>query len=103
MTPRGVVAILRHDWDGPNRDAVLDDLPIAGVRGTLASSFAGTPAAGRVFAKTGTLSHVAALAGYAANATHGPVVFAFDVDDALGDPSALRALRGRVLDLLVGP
>ncbi len=99
MSPRTAVAILRHDWDGPYRDVVLDDLPIAGVRGTLASSFADTPAARRVFAKTGTLSHVAALAGFVATARHGTVIFAFDVDDALGDPAALRALRGRVLSL----
>ncbi len=101
LTPRAAVTILRHDWNGPYRDLVLGDLPIAGVRGTLASSWKGTAAEGRVFAKTGTLSHVAALAGYVASVRHGTVIFALDVDDALGDAAALRAFRGRVLDLLV--
>jgi D-alanyl-D-alanine carboxypeptidase/D-alanyl-D-alanine-endopeptidase (penicillin-binding protein 4) len=101
ITPRDLVAILRHDWDGPNRDLVLDDLPIAGVRGTLKSSFTGTPAEKRVFAKTGSLSHVSALAGYVANPKHGAVIFAFQVDDWLGASADLRELRGRVLSQFV--
>ena len=101
ITPRALVAILRAAWDGPYRDAVLDALPVAGVRGTLASSFAGTPAQGHVFAKTGTLAHVAALAGYAANAAHGAVIFALLIDDATADDAALRAARGGVLSALV--
>ena len=101
ITPRALVAILQHDWDGPNRDAVLDALPIAGVRGTLRTSFAGTSAAEHVFAKTGTLSHVSALAGYVATVKHGTVIFAFAVDDWVGDAAALRDLRARVLSRFV--
>jgi D-alanyl-D-alanine carboxypeptidase/D-alanyl-D-alanine-endopeptidase (penicillin-binding protein 4) len=101
ITPRDLVVILKHDWDGPNRDLILDDLPIAGVRGTLKSSFTGTPAEKHVFAKTGTLSHVSALAGYVANAKHGAVIFAFQVDDWVGASADLRELRGRVLSQFV--
>jgi D-alanyl-D-alanine carboxypeptidase/D-alanyl-D-alanine-endopeptidase (penicillin-binding protein 4) len=101
ITPRDLVAILKHDWDGPYRDIVLDDLPIAGVRGTLKSSYVGTTAEKHVFAKTGTLSHVSALAGYIANGAHGAVIFAFQVDDWVGEAAALRDLRGRVLSQFV--
>ena len=97
VTPRDLVAVLKHDWDGPNRELILDDLPIAGVRGTLKSAYVGTPAEKTIFAKTGTVSHVSTLAGYAANAKHGAVIFAFLVDDWVGDSAALRELRGRVL------
>jgi serine-type D-Ala-D-Ala carboxypeptidase/endopeptidase (penicillin-binding protein 4) len=97
ITPHDLVTVLKHDWDGPNRDVVLDALPIAGVRGTLKSAFAGTPAERHVFAKTGSLSHVSTLAGYAANAKHGAVIFAFQVDDWVGQSAALRELRARVL------
>ena len=55
-----------------------------------------------MFAKTGSLSHVRTLAGYVANARHGAVIFAFMVDDFVGDDNALRDLRGQVLSLLVG-
>jgi D-alanyl-D-alanine carboxypeptidase/D-alanyl-D-alanine-endopeptidase (penicillin-binding protein 4) len=101
ISPRDLVVILEHDWDGPYRDLVLDALPIAGVRGTLKTSFAGTPAEQRVFAKTGTVSHVSALAGYVANAKHGAVIFAFQVDDWIGTAADLRELRGRVLSEFV--
>jgi len=97
ITPHDLVTILKHDWDGPYRDVVLDALPIAGVRGTLKSSFAGTPAERHVFAKTGSISHVSTLAGYVANAKHGAVIFAFQVDDWVGQSAALRDLRARVL------
>jgi D-alanyl-D-alanine carboxypeptidase/D-alanyl-D-alanine-endopeptidase (penicillin-binding protein 4) len=97
IAPRDLVAVLVHDWNGPNRDTALDALPIAGVRGTLRSSFVGTPAERHVFAKTGSLSHVSALAGYASNSKHGTVIFAFQVDDWIGDPAALRDLRARIL------
>jgi D-alanyl-D-alanine carboxypeptidase/D-alanyl-D-alanine-endopeptidase (penicillin-binding protein 4) len=102
VTPRDLVLILRHDWDGPYHDVVLDALPIAGVRGTLKSSFVGTAAERHVFAKTGTLSHVSTLAGYVATAKHGAVIFAFQVDDWVGEAADLSDARGRVLAQLVG-
>ena len=40
-------------------------LPVGGQDGTLASRFEGQPAGGRIHAKTGSLSHVSALSGYA--------------------------------------
>ncbi|HEX3466662.1 MAG TPA: D-alanyl-D-alanine carboxypeptidase/D-alanyl-D-alanine-endopeptidase [Candidatus Elarobacter sp.] len=101
ITPRDLVLVLRHDWDGPNRDLVLDALPIAGVRGTLRSQFRGTSVERHVFAKTGTLSHVATLAGYATTEKHGAVIFAFQVDDWIGDRGDLRDARERFLTQLV--
>ena len=55
-----LVAMARH----PLAKAFRDSLPIAGVDGTLKKRMVGTRAQGRVFAKTGSLSHVNALAGY---------------------------------------
>ncbi|HEY1496557.1 MAG TPA: D-alanyl-D-alanine carboxypeptidase, partial [Candidatus Solibacter sp.] len=45
-------------------DNWLSIFPVAGQDGTLSTRFGGTPAAGRVLAKTGSLSHVSALSGY---------------------------------------
>ena len=48
----------------PRFRAVRDGLAIAGERGTLATRLRGTPLAGRLRAKTGTLSGVSGLAGF---------------------------------------
>ena len=100
ITPRDLVAILQHDWNGPNRQLVLDSLPVGGARGTI-EGIAGTPAAGRVFAKTGSMMHIRALAGYLATEHHGAVTFVFTVDDWLGEYPALAALRASVLSRIV--
>jgi len=100
VTPRDLVAVLQHDWNGPYRALVLDSLPLGGVRGTI-EGVAGTPAAGRVYAKTGSMRHVRALAGYLVTQRHGEVTFVFTVDDWLGDYPALAALRARFLSRVV--
>jgi serine-type D-Ala-D-Ala carboxypeptidase/endopeptidase (penicillin-binding protein 4) len=65
VTPHGMVDLLvamdRHRF----RAAYLDSLPIAGVDGTLENRLRGAPAQGKIRAKTGTLTEVNALAGYA--------------------------------------
>jgi len=100
ITPHDLVAILQHDWNGPNRRLVLDSLPVGGARGTI-EGIAGTAAAGRVFAKTGSIMHVRGLAGYLMTERHGAVTFAFNVDDWNGDYADLAPLRARVLSRIV--
>ena len=100
LTPRVLTTVLQHDWNGPNRRLVLDSLPVGGTRGTI-EGIAGTAAAGRVFAKTGSFMHVRGLAGFLATRRHGAVTFAFLVDDWNADPAALQALRARVLARIV--
>jgi D-alanyl-D-alanine carboxypeptidase/D-alanyl-D-alanine-endopeptidase (penicillin-binding protein 4) len=103
ITPRALVELLDADWASPNRAVVLTALPVAGVRGTLKDSFAGTLAAGRVFAKSGSMTHVRALAGYVATQTHGTIAFALMVDDYVGDTAPLDAARGAIVERLTSP
>jgi serine-type D-Ala-D-Ala carboxypeptidase/endopeptidase (penicillin-binding protein 4) len=51
-----------------NREPWIGSLPIAGVDGTLERRMKGTPAEGRVHAKTGSIAYVRALSGYAPDA-----------------------------------
>ncbi len=102
LTPRALVTVLQADWNGPQRALTIDDLPLAGVRGTLATRFLGTAAAQRTFAKTGSMNHTRALAGYLATERHGAVTFALLIDDWLGDDANLDALRGAVLARIAG-
>jgi D-alanyl-D-alanine carboxypeptidase len=100
ITPRDLVAILQHDWNASYREIVLAALPVGGARGTI-EGIAGTPAAGRVFAKTGSMMHVRGLAGYLATQRHGAVTFAFSVDDWNGIYPDLAALRAQLLSRII--
>ena len=93
-TPRTIVQLLTTMRDQPEFDAYLDALPILGVDGSLAESQRDSPAAGQVFAKTGTgaivdFAHLKifltekALAGYIDQAKGRPVVFAVAVENGL--------------------
>jgi D-alanyl-D-alanine carboxypeptidase/D-alanyl-D-alanine-endopeptidase (penicillin-binding protein 4) len=65
VTPQSEVMLLRWAAKQPWFAIFRTSLPIAGVDGTLTDRMAHTTAAERIFAKTGSLSHVDSLAGYA--------------------------------------
>jgi D-alanyl-D-alanine carboxypeptidase/D-alanyl-D-alanine-endopeptidase (penicillin-binding protein 4) len=85
ITPADLVAILQYDWNSPNRDVVLDALPVSGVRGTLTHSYIGTPAERAVFAKTGSISHVRTISGFVRTRTHGAVTFSLLINQWMGE------------------
>lgn len=103
ITPRALVTILLHDWNGPNRATVLAALPVAGKSGTLQDAFVGTPLAGNVIAKTGTVNHARTLSGYLQTA-HGTIVFSLLVDGWIDtSPQAeehMRDFQASILEAL---
>lgn len=76
LSPTAMVQLLKHMWESPDREAYLDSLPIAGQDGTLDWRFRRSGAEGRIRAKTGSMSHVLALSGYASNDSGGTLAFA---------------------------
>src|SRR5205807_5552155 len=73
-TCAAVQAVL--DREGP-QSAFAAGFPVAAQSGTLAERFVGTPLAGRLRAKTGTLNQATALAGYLQTLQGGQSSFAF--------------------------
>jgi len=65
ITPRAVVQLLHYAATQPWGELYRSTLPVAGEDGTLSDRMKNTPAAARVFAKTGTIGHGNALSGYA--------------------------------------
>ncbi|WP_250005313.1 D-alanyl-D-alanine carboxypeptidase/D-alanyl-D-alanine-endopeptidase [Actinoplanes sp. M2I2] len=89
---RFLVAVRSEPWF-PIWSAAL---PVAGrpdpmIGGTLRNRMRGTVAAGRVHAKTGTLTGASALSGYVTMADHGQLVFSLIVNNQLS-PSVTPVL-----------
>ncbi|MEM6454789.1 MAG: D-alanyl-D-alanine carboxypeptidase/D-alanyl-D-alanine-endopeptidase [Acidobacteriota bacterium] len=94
LTPRAVVALVRHGLAEPTRAAALRQTLAAPDRGTLAS-WPALPA--DLVAKTGTLDDGVTLAGIVEGAD-GPVVFAIFANNADADarPALRQAIARRV-------
>jgi len=101
VSPAAVVRLLEHMYRPSTRDAWVSLLPVAGRDGTLHTRFAGTAAEGRIFAKTGTLSHVAALSGYARRKNGQMLAFSILVNNYNGSPADLLAAIDRLCALML--
>jgi D-alanyl-D-alanine carboxypeptidase/D-alanyl-D-alanine-endopeptidase (penicillin-binding protein 4) len=95
-TPMHLAGLLRAAQHRSWFPAWYESLPIAGesdrmVGGTLRSRMRGTPAAGNVHAKTGTLTGVTALSGYVTSADGERLIFSVVFNNHLsGKPSDLE-------------
>jgi D-alanyl-D-alanine carboxypeptidase/D-alanyl-D-alanine-endopeptidase (penicillin-binding protein 4) len=94
IAPRATIKLLKFMSKSPRFPAFLDSLPIAGEDGTLDDRFVRTSARGRIRAKTGTLEHVNALAGYMDMPSGERLAFS-----VMGNEHPMRAYQGkRVVD-----
>lgn len=75
VTPTALVRVLDAVRRRPDFAAFYAALPIAGVDGTLRARMRGTPAAGNVHAKTGTVDKARSLSGYVTTADGELLVF----------------------------
>jgi len=80
VSPEQVSVMLTYMRDHELWDVWYDTFPIMGVDGTLRNRSRDTEIAGKVRAKTGTLSSVRALSGYTETGDGEPVVFSFLVN-----------------------
>ncbi|MDR6116213.1 MULTISPECIES: D-alanyl-D-alanine carboxypeptidase/D-alanyl-D-alanine-endopeptidase [unclassified Sphingomonas] len=92
VTPRTTVALLRWAETQPWGADWRATFPVAATDGTLARRFVGTPLAGRLMAKTGTLNAANALAGTMIAASGRMLTFAAYANDMPGDMSATPAI-----------
>jgi D-alanyl-D-alanine carboxypeptidase/D-alanyl-D-alanine-endopeptidase (penicillin-binding protein 4) len=102
VTPSTVIKLLRYMYASPARDPWISLFPVAARDGTLGSRFGGTAAAGRVYAKTGSLSHVSALSGYLQRPDATWVAFSVLVNNyGAGSTAEIRAVIDRICTLIL--
>ena len=100
VTPRYEVRWLRAAERSSVGADFVASLPIGCVDGTLKDRFCHTPAAGKVFAKTGTLSSVVSLAGYTTTASGRHVRFSFILNHVDSILSAREAIDRAVIAIV---
>jgi serine-type D-Ala-D-Ala carboxypeptidase/endopeptidase (penicillin-binding protein 4) len=97
-----LVALLRRIAEDDTHGRLFRlTLPVAGISGTLSGRMKGTPAEGRVAAKTGSLSHVRTLSGYLTTIEGEPLVFSILVNNYRVPTADVEALVDRALVRLV--
>ena len=95
VTPRAVTDLLRAMHGKPDWSAYYDSLPIAGVDGSLRNRMKGTPAAGNVHAKTGSLGGVSSLSGYVTGTGGGLYTFSLLMNNYPGSEADVHAAQDR--------
>jgi D-alanyl-D-alanine carboxypeptidase/D-alanyl-D-alanine-endopeptidase (penicillin-binding protein 4) len=94
--------LLTYLWRDPRHAELFQStLPVAGVSGSLAARMKGTEAEARVRAKTGTLSNVRSLAGYATTVDGETIAFAMMANNFQVPTADIDALMERALTRVV--
>lgn len=101
LAPRGTVRLLEYMWHSDDREAYLNSLPVAGHDGTLDWRFRQPTTRGRIRAKTGSMSHVLALSGYADGAASETLAFAIFANNFGMNSSSTRQLVDAIASALV--
>ncbi|GIU73367.1 MAG: peptidase M15 [Bryobacteraceae bacterium] len=92
LSPQSLTALLRYMDRSGRGELFRSLLPVAGEDGTLAGRFRGLAEAAAVRAKTGSLSHVAALSGYAGEDPSRRAAFSIIANGFTAPPAEIRAV-----------
>jgi serine-type D-Ala-D-Ala carboxypeptidase/endopeptidase (penicillin-binding protein 4) len=102
VTARGMADVLVAMNKHPHAAVFRDSLPVSGVDGTLKRRLSGPKARERIQAKTGTLRHTSALAGYATPARGDRLAFAIVVNHATATPAEIQDAVDAVAEAILG-
>ncbi|PCJ00184.1 MAG: D-alanyl-D-alanine carboxypeptidase/D-alanyl-D-alanine-endopeptidase [Flavobacteriales bacterium] len=81
ITAKQLVGILKYMYYSENKNIFINSLPVAGKSGTLRNVGKGTAAAGRVKAKSGTMTRVKSYAGYVTTKNNRNIAFAITINN----------------------
>jgi serine-type D-Ala-D-Ala carboxypeptidase/endopeptidase (penicillin-binding protein 4) len=101
ISPKAVVQLLRFIEKQGQLDLFRDFLAIGAEDGTLRNRFDKSPKAKAIRAKTGTLSHVSALGGYAESKRYGTIAFQVVANNYNAPSQEVRTAIDRIALALV--
>jgi D-alanyl-D-alanine carboxypeptidase/D-alanyl-D-alanine-endopeptidase (penicillin-binding protein 4) len=101
VTPHAIAALLQYMGNSPIREQWMGLLPIGGVDGSLRLRFRTVRLHGEIHAKTGSLTHVSALSGYAVRDDGTVLSFSILVNNYGATSSAIRELLDRIASAIL--
>jgi D-alanyl-D-alanine carboxypeptidase/D-alanyl-D-alanine-endopeptidase (penicillin-binding protein 4) len=101
VTPRAIVKLLQHADTAPWGELFHSTLAVSGVDGTISERFRGTAAYTRIQAKTGSLSHVNTLSGYAQSAKGERLAFAIMCNNHMLSSSSAKRIIDQIAEAMV--
>ncbi len=96
-TPATTAQLLLSMWRSPNRETWVGLLPVGGEDGTLDKRFKGFTDANAVHAKTGSLTHVAALSGYILPPGGRALIFSLMTNNFNAPASEVREIADKIV------
>ena len=93
------IQLLTYMYTSPYKDDFLYVLPGGGFKGTLEDRLESTGS--KIRAKTGGLSGVSCLSGYAFSSQYGPLAFSILMNGYIGSSKNYRKLQDDILEILV--
>jgi D-alanyl-D-alanine carboxypeptidase/D-alanyl-D-alanine-endopeptidase (penicillin-binding protein 4) len=96
VTPELITKLLVYMYGSQHRQRWLATLPAGGVDGTLYNRFAGAKEGANIRAKTGSISHVGALSGYALRADGRTYAFSILVNNFNSEHASVRKVMDEV-------
>ena len=100
VSPETFVQLLTAMAQSPHAESYQKSLAIAAEKGTLSNRFQNTAVAGKLKAKTGTLSGSSTLSGYLENSNFEPLVFSILVNNSEQSSPILRKAIDSIIILL---
>lgn len=100
VSPRQLFTLLQAIASRPEYEDLVHSFPCAGVDGTLENRLKDSPLYRRVFAKTGTLTSVSSLSGYADLPDGERIIFSIMANRYPGETDYLKAQEDRILQAL---
>lgn len=101
VTPMFMASLMRNiALDKALFEPIYESLPVAGESGGMSGLLKGTPAKGKVRAKTGTLARVRSFTGYATNSAGKLLAFCIIVNNFEGSGGDIRAKLAGIMQVM---
>jgi serine-type D-Ala-D-Ala carboxypeptidase/endopeptidase (penicillin-binding protein 4) len=100
LSPETLVRVLDKVRADTAFHVFYDALPIAGLDGSLRNRMKGTPAAGKVHAKTGSVANARSLSGYVLTADNHMLIFSLLANNWITSQAAVDSVHNRIAVML---